>query len=300
MSERSFFVTGDGCRIAYRFDGPADKEVLVLSNSIGTTLEMWDNQVAALSGHFRLLRYDSRGHGATSVPEGSYSVGRLGRDVVELLNALGIERAHFCGLSLGGMVGQWLGIHVPERIDHLILCNTSAFLGPPDKFDGRIASVLSARDMSETAETFLRNWFPAEWLADANPLIAPFRSVLLDTDPRGLAGCYAAVRDMDMRRTAALIRSPTLVIGGKFDIVTLPCQSEYIAATVPGAKLLLLPAVHLSNSLSIPMSSLRQYSLFCRTRSHLPSDDRVLSQSRRLICMTILEALTWRQCRISV
>lgn len=247
MSDRSFFETGDGCRIAYRLDGPEKKPVLVLSNSIGTTLEMWNGQVAELSRHFRVLRYDLRGHGATGVPAGSYSMGRLGRDVIELLDALDIERVHFCGLSLGGMVGQWLGIHVPERIDRLILCNTSAFLGPASQFDARIASVLAASDMSETAEMFLRNWFPAKMLTTEDEAVAPFRAGLLATDPRGLAGCYAAVRDMDMRRTVALIQSPTLVIGGLYDTVTLPAHSEQIAATVPGAELLLLPAVHLSN-----------------------------------------------------
>jgi 3-oxoadipate enol-lactonase len=247
MNDRSFFETGDGCRIAYRLDGPAERPVLVLSNSIATVLEMWDGQIAELSRHFRVLRYDLRGHGATGVPAGSYSMGRLGRDVIELLDALHIERAHFCGLSLGGMVGQWLGIHVPERIDRLILCNTSAFLGPASQFDEWIASVLAASDMAETAERFLHNWFPARMLEPESEAVAPFRAVLLAVDPRGLAGCYAAVRDMDMRRTVALIQSPTLVIAGKYDTVTLPDHSEQIAATIPGAKLLLLPAVHLSN-----------------------------------------------------
>jgi 3-oxoadipate enol-lactonase len=247
MSDLSFFVTGDGCRTAYRLEGPEEKPVLVLSNSIGTTLEMWDGQIAELSRHFRILRYDMRGHGATGVPPGFYSMDRLGRDVIELLDALHIERVHFCGLSLGGMVGQWLGIHTPERIDRLILCNTSAFLGPASEFDGRITSVLTATDMSETAEAFLRNWFPAEMLKTRNDIVAPFRAMLLGTSPRGLAGCYAAVRDMDMRRTIALIPSPTLVIGGQYDTVTLPGHSEQIAATISGAELLLLPAVHLSN-----------------------------------------------------
>jgi 3-oxoadipate enol-lactonase len=247
MNDRSFFKTGDGCRIAYRLDGPTEKPVLVLSNSIGTTWEMWDKQVPELSRYFRVLRYDLRGHGASDVPAGSYSIGRLGRDVIELLDALHIERVHFCGLSLGGMVGQWLGIHVPERIDKLILCNTSAFLGPASQFDEWIASVLAASEMSETTERFLHNWFPAQMLEPESEAVAPFRAALLATDPRGLAGCYAAVRDMDMRRTMALIQSPTLVIGGKYDTVTLPGHSEHIAATIPGAKLLLLPAVHLSN-----------------------------------------------------
>ena len=121
MKDLSIFTTGDGCRIAYRFDGPANKPVLVLSNSIGTTLNMWDMQIQDLSEHFRVLRYDTRGHGASGVPAGAYSMDRLGRDVIELLEALNISRVHFCGLSLGGMVGQWLGIHAPDRIDRLTL-----------------------------------------------------------------------------------------------------------------------------------------------------------------------------------
>jgi 3-oxoadipate enol-lactonase len=239
-------TTGDGRRLAYRFDGAVDKPVLMLSNSIGTDLTMWDPQIEALVQHFRVLRYDSRGHGNSDVPAGPYSVDRLGRDVVELLDALKIGRAHFLGLSLGGMVGQWLGIHAPERIDRLILANTSAYLGPTDQLDGRIASVLKA-DPEETAEMFLRNWFPARLLDTGGPMIAKVRAMLLATDPQGFAGSYAAVRDMDMRRTIALITAPTLVIAGLYDTVTLPNHSELIAATVPGAKLIQLPVVHLSN-----------------------------------------------------
>ena len=133
MKDLSIFTTGDGCHIAYRFDGPADNPVLVLSNSIGTTLNMWDKQIPDLSKHFRVLRYDTRGHGSSEVPRGAYSVDRLGRDVIELLDSLKISRVHFCGLSLGGIVGQWLGIHTPDRIDRLILCNTASFLGPAEQ-----------------------------------------------------------------------------------------------------------------------------------------------------------------------
>jgi 3-oxoadipate enol-lactonase len=247
MNELSIFTTGDGCRMAYRFDGPADRPVLVLSNSIGTTLNMWDIQVQDLSKHFRILRYDTRGHGGSDAPAGAYSIARLGRDVIELLDALNIGRVHFCGLSLGGMVGQWLGIHTPDRIDRLILCNTSSFLGPTEQWDGRIASVLEAEDMSETAEMFLGYWFPLRMLEPESPVAGTFRAMLLATDRQGLAGCYAAVRDMDMRRTVALIRSPTMVIAGQFDTVTLPSHSELIAATVSGSRSVILPAVHLSN-----------------------------------------------------
>jgi 3-oxoadipate enol-lactonase len=238
-------TTGDGRRLAYRFDGTADKPVLLLSNSIGTDLTMWDPQIETLGKHFRVLRYDSRGHGNSDVPAGPYSVDRIGRDAIELLDALNIDRVHFLGLSLGGMVGQWLGIHAPERIDRLILANTSAYLGPADQWEGRIASVLKA-DPQETADMFLRNWFPPQLLEAGGPMIAKIRAMLLATDPQGFAGSYAAVRDMDMRRTIALITAPTLVIAGQYDTVTLPSHSELIAATVPGAKLVQLPVVHLS------------------------------------------------------
>jgi 3-oxoadipate enol-lactonase len=238
--------TTDGSRIAYRFDGPADKPVLLLSNSIGTDLTMWDPQVEPFSKRFRLLRYDSRGHGASDVPAGPYSLDRLGRDALELLDALNIGRVHFLGLSLGGMVGQWLGIHAPERIDRLILSNTAAYLGPAKEFPDRIAGVLKA-DRSETAEAFLRNWFPPNLLESNGPIITKTRAGLLATDPQGVAGSLAAVRDMDMRRTISLISQPTLVIGGQYDTVTLPGHSELIAATVPEAKLVILPVVHLSN-----------------------------------------------------
>jgi 3-oxoadipate enol-lactonase len=246
MNTNPLITTTDGARIAYRLDGPADKPVLLLSNSIGTDLSMWDPQIEPFTEHFHVLRYDSRGHGASDVPAGPYSLDRLGRDAVELLDALNISRVHFLGLSLGGMVGQWLGIHVPERIGRLILSNTAADLGPAKDFHDRISGVLTG-DRSATAEAFLRNWFPPHLLAANGPVITSTRTGLLATDPRGFAGALAAVRDMDMRRTISLISHPTLVIGGQYDTVTLPRHSELIAATVPGAKLKMLPVVHLAN-----------------------------------------------------
>jgi 3-oxoadipate enol-lactonase len=247
MTDRSFFTTGDGCRLAYRLDGPDDAPVLVLSNSIGTTMRMWDGQVPELAGRYRVLRYDLRGHGGSDVPAGPYSFDRLGRDVVELLDGLGIERAEFCGLSLGGFIGQWLGIHVPERIRRLILVNTSSYLGPAGPLDDQINAILAASDMTATADAFLANWFPTGMLEQADERVAPFRADLLALAPQGLAGCLAAVRDADMRRTIALITAPTLVIAGAYDTVTRPEHGELIAATIPGAELVTLQAVHLSN-----------------------------------------------------
>lgn len=256
MKSDAFFTAGDGTRIAYRIDdidgprdgaGASDKPVLVLSNSIGTNMRMWDLQIPRLSEHFRVVRFDTRGHGASDVPAGAYSLDRLGRDVVELLDALGIEKAHFLGLSLGGFTGQWLGIHAPERVDRLILSNTSSYLGPAAQWDERIAAVLREKDMNATAAMFLANWFPAHMLESKAAIVEEFRAMLLATSPQGLAGSYAVVRDADLRRTIALIDRPTLVIGGKHDTVTRADHSEAIAATIPGARLLLLPSVHLTN-----------------------------------------------------
>ncbi|MEW6644616.1 MAG: alpha/beta fold hydrolase [Pseudomonadota bacterium] len=247
MTDTRYFTTGDGCRIAFTLQGAEGRPVLVLANSIATSLHMWDGQVARLSETFRVLRYDYRGHGKSGVPVGAYSVDRLGRDVIELLDELQIARAHFCGLSLGGWVGQWLGIHAPERIDRLILSNTSPHLGPASYFDEQIRTVLAATDMTATAEMFMHNWFPAAMLEGPNAIVDTFRAMVLATPPKGLAGCYAAVRDSDLRRTISLITAPTLVIGGKDDKVTLASHSEAIAAAIPGAKLTLLAGVHLLN-----------------------------------------------------
>ncbi|MDD9269530.1 alpha/beta fold hydrolase [Paenibacillus sp. GCM10023248] len=243
----NYFTTGDGVRVAYRIDGLVDKPVLVLANSIATSMNMWDGQIRELSKNFRVLRYDYRGHGDSDTPDGPYSLDRLGQDVIELLDALQIERVHFLGLSLGGAVAQWLGIYAPERIDRLILSNTSSYLGPAEQWEDLITSVLKPGKLPEFADMFMKNWFPSHMLVSETSLVTSFREMVLATRPQGIAGSWAAIRDMDMRQTAALISSPTLVIAGQNDTVTLPEHSELIAKTVPDARLLILPTVHLSN-----------------------------------------------------
>ncbi|MGC6586756.1 alpha/beta fold hydrolase [Paenibacillus sp. Dod16] len=243
----NFFTTIDGVRIAYRMDGPAGKPVLMLANSIATTIHMWDGQIADLSEHFLVLRYDYRGHGESDTPEVPYSFDRLGRDVIELLDSLHIDRVHFLGLSLGGAVAQWLAIHAPERIDRLVLSNTSSYLGPAEQWQGLITSVLQPENLPEFADTFIKNWFPSHMVESENAIVASFREMVLTTRPHGIAGSWAAIRDMDMRRTASLISSPTLVISGQYDTVTLPSHGELIAKTVPNSTFVLFPSVHLTN-----------------------------------------------------
>ncbi len=246
MQSRATFTTSDAQRIAYRLEGETDRPVLMLSNSIATDMSMWDGVMPPLLERFRVLRYDMRGHGASDVPAGAYSLDRLGRDALELMDALELDRVHFLGQSLGGMVAQWLGVHAPERIDRLVLAHTAAYLGPAADWEPRIQTILTATP-NETAEAFLGNWFPVEMREKNDPAIEPFRKVLLETSPRGIAGALAAVRDMDLRRIITLIPRPTLVIGGKFDTVTRAKHSKEIAAAIPGAKLAVLPAVHMSN-----------------------------------------------------
>jgi len=240
------FTTDDGCRIAYRFDGPEDAPVLLLSNSLGTTMEMWAPQMAAFTQRFRVLRYDSRGHGQSDSPAGAYSMDRLGRDAVLLLDAVGVERADFCGLSKGGMVGQWLGFRAPERIGKLILANTSAHMGPPSGWQNRIAGVLTD-GMAPLAEASIARWFTPDFPSRSPEAVRPIREMLLACDPSGYAGCCAAIRDMDLRPTAALIAPPTLLIAGSQDPSTSVADGRWLADRVNNGRLVELDAAHLSN-----------------------------------------------------
>lgn len=246
MSERQFVTVGDGCGIAFRFDGPADAPVLLLSNSLGTDMGMWVPQMAAWTQHARVLRYDQRGHGASDVPAGAYSLDRLGRDVLELLDALRLEAVDFCGLSLGGMTGQWLGVRAPERVRRLVLANTSSYMGPPSSWDARIDAVRRT-GLAPIVDVSVERWFTPEFAARAGEAIEPIRTMLLRTDAQGYVGCCAAIRDMDMRPAVRLIDVPTLVIGGDRDPATPPKHSKALSQAIPRAKLSMLDAAHLSN-----------------------------------------------------
>ena len=245
MSQR-FVTTGDNCQIAYHMDGPDGAPFLILSNSLGTAMAMWDAQMSHFAAHFRVVRYDSRGHGRSDAPAGSYSIDRLGRDVIELADALEIDRFHFCGLSKGGMVGQWLGWRTPERLERLILANTSACMGPPSGWDERIRAVRSA-GMGAMTEAVLERWFTPAFNAKASPELEAVRSMLLATKPQGYAGCCAAIRDMDQRALLPLIDVPTLIIAGDADPATPIEHAHLLANSIRGATLCVLPAAHLSN-----------------------------------------------------
>ena len=233
-------------RTHYILTGEEVLPVLMFSNSLGTNLSMWDRQAAELQNRFRVLRYDTRGHGQSSVTSGNYTIEQLGRDAVALLNSLGIARIHFCGLSMGGMIGMWLGVHAPERIRHLVLCNTAARIGTKESWNARIERV-RAEGMRPVAGSVVERWFTAEYLAKAPDQVAHARKMLEDSSPAGYAACCAAIRDMDQRDGIGAIKAPTLVIFGDSDPVIPVPEAEFVADRISGAERLALHAAHLSN-----------------------------------------------------
>lgn len=240
-----FIDTGNG-KLHYQIDGANDASVLVMSNSLGTTMDMWLPQLPALVEHFRVVRYDTRGHGRSDVTPGPYSIAQLGGDVIALMDQLNIPRAHFCGLSMGGMTGIWLGIHQPARIDRLVLCNTSAAIGVPEMWNARIAQVRQS-GMQIVIDTVLQRWFTDDFLSHAPAQVERVRNMLANTTVDGYVANCAAVRDMDQRADLGRIAAPTLVIGGKHDKSTPPEHGELIARAIPGASYVELNAAHLSN-----------------------------------------------------
>ena len=233
----------------YQLDGPKGAPVLVLSNSLGTDLGMWATQVPAFAEHFQVLRYDTRGHGQSLVTEGPYSIEQLGGDVLALLDALHIERAHFCGLSMGGLIGQWLGIHAGSRLHSLVVCNTAAKIGEPSVWNPRIEMVLrdGVAAMAGLRDASIARWFTADY-AQAHPDQAKrITDMLAATSPQGYAANCAAVRDADFRDQLGAIRVPTLVIAGTEDAVTPPSGSHFIQEHVAGAEYAEFYAAHLSN-----------------------------------------------------
>ncbi|HEU0027684.1 MAG TPA: 3-oxoadipate enol-lactonase [Ktedonobacterales bacterium] len=230
----------------YRYDGQHDAPLLVLSNSLGTGHSMWDKQLPVFARHFRVLRYDSRGHGASAAPAGPYTIEDLGQDVIHLYQALGISRAHYCGLSMGGMVGMWLAANAPERVDRLALCNTAARLGPPQLWGARIKAV-RVGGMPAIVSAVLVRWFTASFMSRANGVIEHMRQVLANTSAEGYIACCAAIRDMDQRAILSRIRATTLVIAGTLDAASAPADGRFLANSIAGARYVELNAAHLTN-----------------------------------------------------
>lgn len=236
-------------QLNYLLEGPDTAPVLLLSNSLGTDLHMWDAQAAAFAEHFRVLRYDTRGHGQSLVTPGPYSIEQNGRDVLALLDALDIAKVHFCGLSMGGLIGQWLAINAPERLQRVVLCNTAAKIGSPDVWNPRIETVLrdGAAAMLALRDASIARWFTPAF-AQAQPgKVEAVVGMLAATAPQGYAANCAAVRDADFREQIATIKLPVLLVCGTQDAVTTPLDGRFMQARIAGSELVEFNAAHLSN-----------------------------------------------------
>ena len=233
----------------YRLDGPVDAPVLVLSNSLGTDLAMWDPQMPAFSEHFRVLRYDTRGHGGSSVSPGPYSIEQLGQDVLGLVDALGIDRFAFCGLSMGGLIGQWLGIHAGQRLTRLVICNTGAKIGTDEVWNDRIDTVLKGGEqaMRDMRDASIARWFTPTFAEQQPTQTSRITQMIATTSPQGYAANCAAVRDADYRDQLGTIRVPTLIVCGSQDPVTTPEHGRFMLERIADAKLVEFDAAHLSN-----------------------------------------------------
>ena len=247
MPAQTHAIESQGAKLHVEVEGPENAPVLMLSNSLGTNLHMWDTQVPAFTKHFRLVRYDSRGHGKSAAPKGPYSIEMLGRDAIAIMDALKLKTVNWCGLSKGGMVGMWLGTNAPERIGQLVLSNTaSQMTAARDVWTQRIEAVQKG-GMAAIANGTVERWFTKGFREKAQDQVAPVREMLLSTDPQGYIGCCEAIRDMDQGESIRRITAPTLIIAGKEDPATTMDAANFMHKRIKGSKLTALDAAHISN-----------------------------------------------------
>jgi len=240
-----FAELGDA-RIHYCLEGPKVAPVVLFSNSLGADYAMWNPQATSLANRFRILRYDTRGHGQSSLTRGPYSIDQLAKDAVNLLDSLDLARVHFCGLSMGGMIGMWLAIHVRERVDKLILCSTAEKIGTAEMWNTRIATV-KKEGMKPVAAAAIERWFTAGFREKNPATVAATKKVLEETKPEGYAACCAAVRDFDFRGKVSGIRAPTLAIAGSHDPATPPADLRSLAEHISAARYAEIAGAHLCN-----------------------------------------------------
>ena len=229
----------------YEWSGCDDGEALVFSNSLGTDLRMWDRVLPSLENRYRILRYDMRGHGKSSVPPGPYTAAQLGSDLLFLLDHLALGRVNLCGLSLGGLIAMWIGIHAPQRVDRMILANTAASFGPPERWDERIAMVQSS-GMEPMALATLERWFTPAYREQHPEEMQTACRMIAATNAVGYAGCCGALRDADVRREIGAIEAPCLVVVGAHDEATPPSEGQALHAALRNSSLVELDASHLS------------------------------------------------------
>jgi 3-oxoadipate enol-lactonase len=236
-----------GAAIAYRLQGPTDAPVLMLGNSLAADLGMWNGNLPALTARFRVLRYDMRGHGASSTPPGPYTLEMLADDAIALLDSLRIDRVHYVGVSLGGMVAQQLAARYPNRIASVVLCATMSRQAAPAAWDDRIALVRQS-GMQALAEPTLQRWFTAGFHESRPQSVEAVRQMILATRPEGYAGCAAAIRELAQDALLPRITMPCLVMAGEHDAAATPAIAQGMAQRIPGAQLQVIAgAAHLPN-----------------------------------------------------
>lgn len=240
------FAELNGFRMHYQVEGPSHAPPLLLSNSLGTNLEMWQPQLQPWGGKRRVLRYDTRGHGRSETPAPRYSIEAMARDALALLDLLNIKRADFCGLSMGGMIALWIATHCPDRVNKLILANTGATIGSPEIWNSRIQAV-SNSGMEAVASHVPSRWFTQRFRDRHERVVSSAEAMLRKTDRRGYAYCCEAIRDTDLSGLLKQIAVSTLIISGDHDPVIPPEQSKAFARAIPGSKHVRLHAAHLSN-----------------------------------------------------
>jgi len=241
------YFESNGVRLAYRIDGPEDAPALVMLNSLGTDMRMWNPQLPWLGHELRLVRCDCRGHGASDAPEGPYTIEQLGRDLLSLLDTLHIQRAHICGLSLGGMIAQWFAANYPERVDRVVFANTGARIGTVESWNARIEAV-KAGGMAAIRDMVLARFLSAGFRKQHPEMVQWVGEMLDSMNPVGYIGACAAVRDTDLHNLLPQIHAPSLVIGGELDESTPPSLVRELHAALNGSELVIFDEVaHLSN-----------------------------------------------------
>src|SRR6202789_1581959 len=239
-------IDADGCLLNVSVEGRDSGPTLMLSNSLGATMQMWEPQMAALKQLFRVIRYDRRGHGKSAVPAGPYSMERFGRDVLAILDDLNIEKVHWCGLSMGGMVGQWLRAHPPGRFHKIILCNTSCYYPDPTNWHNRIKAVKEG-GIASVADAVMSGWLTADFRAREPQIAADMKAMLISSPVQGYLACCEALSTLDQRTLLPKIKSPTLIIAGRNDMSTPVAAGEFMRSQIPGASMTILDASHISN-----------------------------------------------------
>jgi 3-oxoadipate enol-lactonase len=235
------FADINGTTLHYCFDGPEQGPVVMLSNSLASDLTMWKFQVPALvEAGYLVLRYDSRGHGHSAVPEGPYSIEMLTADAVGLMDGLGLDKVHFCGLSKGGMIGQMLGTQYGDRLISLTLSSTAAYMAPKEIWDERIETVRKG-GMAVVADATIDRWFTKSGQTNLASTVEKVRSVISNTPVEGFCACCAAIRDMDQRETIRDVITPTLVMVGEKDFGTPVSAAEHIHQKITSSSLKIIP-----------------------------------------------------------